>query len=476
MMRKTKIICTIGPASSDRKTLKALMQAGMNVARLNFSHGTHEEHLEKINLIKEVRRELGLHVAIMLDTKGPEIRTGNFEHGEVLLEQGQKFTLTTRNVMGNKEICSVTYQNLPVDVKVGNRILIDDGLIALTVESIKDSDIVCRVDNPGVVKNHKGINVPGVRIKLPAVTEQDLADIRFGVENGIDILAASFIRKKSDVEEVRAALKSCGGDDIFVISKIENKQGVENIAEIIEASDGIMVARGDLGVEIPVEEVPIIQKRVIRRCNFEGKVVVTATQMLDSMIRNPRPTRAEVTDVANAIFDGTDVIMLSGETASGKYPVEAVETMEEIALTAESALNYDEIIRERSYMRDYGITNAIAHAICTSAHGLKATAILAPTSSGRTAFAVAKFKPRAPIIAFTDKIAVARRLAICWGTCALLIAKSEHENQIFEDAVAMAKGKGLIADGDTVIIAAGVPVLSGGDTNMMRINVVGTDF
>lgn len=475
-MRKTKIICTIGPASSDRQTLKALMQAGMNVARLNFSHGTHAEHLEKINLIKEVRRELGLHVAIMLDTKGPEIRTGNFEKGEVSLRQGQEFTLTTREVAGNETICSVSYKELPSDVKAGDRILIDDGLIALTVKKIKDHDIVCRVDNPGVVKNHKGINVPGVKINLPAVTEQDIEDIRFGVENEIDLLAASFIRKKEDVEDVRAALESCGGEDVFVISKIENKEGVENIAEIIEASDGIMVARGDLGVEIPVEEVPIIQKRVIRRCNFEGKVVVTATQMLDSMIRNPRPTRAEVTDVANAILDGTDVIMLSGETASGKYPVEAVETMVEIARTAENALNYDEIVRERSYLRDYGITNAIAHATCTSAHGLKATAILAPTSSGRTAFAVAKFKPKTPIIAFTDQIATARKLSICWGTSVLLIGKSEHENQIFEDAIAMAKGRGLIEDGDTVIITAGVPVLSGGGTNMMRINVVGTGF
>lgn len=475
-MRKTKIICTIGPASSDRQTLKALMQAGMNVARLNFSHGTHAEHLEKINLIKEVRRELGLHVAIMLDTKGPEIRTGNFEKGEVSLRQGQEFTLTTREVAGNETICSVSYKELPSDVKAGDRILIDDGLIALTVKKIKDHDIVCRVDNPGVVKNHKGINVPGVKINLPAVTGQDIEDIRFGVENEIDLLAASFIRKKEDVEDVRAALASCGGEDVFVISKIENKEGVENIAEIIEASDGIMVARGDLGVEIPVEEVPIIQKRVIRRCNFEGKVVVTATQMLDSMIRNPRPTRAEVTDVANAILDGTDVIMLSGETASGKYPVEAVETMVEIARTAENALNYDEIVRERSYLRDYGITNAIAHATCTSAHGLKATAILAPTSSGRTAFAVAKFKPKTPIIAFTDQIATARKLSICWGTSVLLIGKSEHENQIFEDAIAMAKGRGLIEDGDTVIITAGVPVLSGGGTNMMRINVVGTGF
>ena len=472
-MRKTKIICTIGPASGNRKILKELMLAGMNVARLNFSHGTHEEHLEKIKLIKEIRQELGLHVAIMLDTKGPEIRTGNFEKGEVELRQGQAFTLTTRAVLGTQEICSITYKDLTQDVEEGNQILIDDGLIGLRVREITEDEIRCIVENPGVVKNHKGINVPGVKINLPAVTDQDKADIRFGVENGIDALAASFVRKADDVEAIREALKEWGGQDVFVISKIENKEGVENIAEIIAASDGIMVARGDLGVEIPAEEVPIIQKRIIRRCNFEGVAVVTATQMLDSMIRNPRPTRAEVTDVANAILDGTDVIMLSGETASGKYPVEAVETMVNIAVSAEKALNYDEMVREKSYMRDYSVTNAIGHATSTSSHGLKATAILTPTSSGHTAFVVAQFRPKAPIIAFTDKMTVARRLALCWGTIPLLIGKSEHENQIFEDAIAMAKGRGLIRDGDVIIITAGVPVLKGGNTNMMRINIVG---
>lgn len=472
-MRKTKIICTIGPASDNRTTLKELMLAGMNVARLNFSHGSHEEHLGKIKLIQEVRQELGLHVAIMLDTKGPEIRTGKFEKDEVELQEGQEFTLTTRDVLGTETICSISYENLPRDVKAGSRILIDDGLIELEVKSIAGDDILCIVKNPGVVKDHKGINVPGTRVNLPAVTDRDKEDIRFGVENGIDILAASFVRKADDVEAIRQVLADCGGENVFVISKVENKEGVDNITEIIAASDGIMVARGDLGVEIPVEEVPIIQKRIIRRCNFEGKVVITATQMLDSMIRNPRPTRAEVTDVANAILDGTDVIMLSGETASGKYPVETVETMVNIALTAENAIPYDEIVRERSYLRDYSITNAIGHATCTSAHGLKATAILTPTSSGHTAFVVAQFKPKAPIIAFTDKTTVARQLSLCWGTSPLLIGKSEHENQIFEDAIAMAKGRGLIQDGDTIIITAGVPVLKGGNTNMMRINIVG---
>ncbi|WP_246019721.1 pyruvate kinase [Bacilliculturomica massiliensis] len=475
-MRKTKIICTIGPASANRKTLKELMLAGMNVARLNFSHGSYEEHLEKIDLIKEVRQELGLHVAIMLDTKGPEIRTGTFEQEEVELQEGQEFTLTSRDVQGTDRICSVSYKHLAEDVEKGSCILIDDGLIELEVKSVEGEDIHCIVKNSGVVKDHKGINVPGTKVNLPAITERDKADIRFGVENGIDALAASFVRKASDVEAIRQVLAECGGRDVFVISKIENKEGVDNVVEIIAASDGIMVARGDLGVEIPVEEVPIIQKKIIRRCNFEGKTVITATQMLDSMIRNPRPTRAEVTDVANAILDGTDVIMLSGETASGKYPVEAVETMVNIALTAEKAIPYDEIVRDRSYMRDYSVTNAIGHATCTSAHGLKATAILTPTSSGHTAFVVAQFKPQAPIIAFTDKTSVARRLCLCWGTWPLLIGKSEHERQIFEDAIAMAKGRGLIKDGDTIVITAGVPVLKGGNTNMMRINIVGQEL
>ncbi|MBQ9930746.1 MAG: pyruvate kinase, partial [Firmicutes bacterium] len=402
-----------------------------------------------------------------------EIRTGTFEAGQVELREGQDFTLTTRDVPGTEAICSISYKGLPQDVEVGDRILIDDGLIGLRVKEIRDAEIFCTVENPGTVKNYKGVNVPGVKINLPAVTERDRSDILFGVENGIDFIAASFVRKASDVEEIRAVLREVGREDIPIISKIENKEGVDNIAEILEVSQGIMVARGDLGVEIPPEEVPIIQKKIIRRCNFKGIPVITATQMLDSMIRNPRPTRAEVADVANAILDGTDAIMLSGETASGKYPEEAVATMVRIAQTAEAELNYEEILREKSSMRDQDITNAIGHATCTSAASLKARAILTPTTGGRTAFAVAKFRPRAPIYAFPHDARIARRLALCWGTTPLLLGWTDHERQLFQDAVAQAKGKGLLEDGDIVVITAGSPVGTSGRTNMMRIHEVG---
>ena len=472
-MRKTKIICTIGPASDSRSVLTKLIENGMNVARLNFSHGTHADHKAKIDLIKEIRGELGAPVAIMLDTKGPEIRTGRFAKPEVELAVGQEFTLTTEDVEGDETRCSISYRGLPGDVAPGNKILIDDGLIELEVRSVEGQEIHCVVNNAGIVKNNKGINVPGVKIHLPSLTEKDIEDIKFGVENGIDFIAASFIRKASDVQAIREVLRSCGGEKIFIISKIENKEGVDNIAEIIAASDGIMVARGDLGVEIPAEQVPMIQKRIIRRCNFEGVPVITATQMLDSMMRNPRPTRAEVADVANAILDGTDAIMLSGESASGKYPVEALNTMNNIALNTETSLNYESILQERALMKTYNVTNAIGHATVTSAHGLKATAILTPTSSGATAYTVAKFRPKAPILAFANSPAVARRLALCWGTTPLLMAQVEHENQIFREVVAIARGKDYVEDGDVVIITAGLPVGGSGNTNMMRIHVVG---
>ncbi len=472
-MRKTKIICTIGPASGNRETLRALMMAGMNVARLNFSHGTHEEHLEKIRLIKEVRQELNLPVAILLDAKGPEIRTGTFRTGSVELKEGQKFTLTTREVSGDETICSISYKGLPKDVTPGCRILIDDGLIGLRVDAIEETEIHCTVENPGTIKNYKGVNVPGAKINLPAVTEQDRKDLKFGVENGVDFVAASFVRRADDVREIRKALQEAGREDMFIISKIENKEGVENIAEIASVSQGIMVARGDLGVEIPPEEVPIIQKKIIRLCNFKGVPVITATQMLDSMIRNPRPTRAEVTDVASAILDGTDVIMLSGETASGKYPKEAVETMVRIAETTEKELNYGEILREKTYMKDTDITHAIAHATCTSAAGLTARAILTPTSTGKTALAVAKFRQEMQIYAFPHEAVIARRLALCWGTTPLLVGLTDHERQLFEDSITLAKGRGYIEDGDVVVITAGIPVGVSGKTNMMRIHEVG---
>lgn len=472
-MRKTKIICTIGPASEGEEMLRELMLSGMNAARLNFSHGSHEEHLKKINSIKKIREELGLHVAIVLDTKGPEIRTGKFALPEVELEDGQKFTLTARDVPGTKEICSISYKKLPEDLSVGDKVLIDDGLIQLAVDRIDGQDIICTVENGGIVKDNKGINVPNVKINLPALTEKDIDDIKFGIVNGVDFVAASFIRKAEDVKAIRQLLNELGGREVMIISKIENKEGLDNIDGIIAESDGIMVARGDLGVEIPMQDVPIVQKRIIKKCNDKGIIVVTATQMLDSMMRNPRPTRAEVADVANAIFDGTDVIMLSGETASGKYPLESLSAMTHIAHATEAALDYHKIQAERAGEKDKNITNAIAHATCTVAAGLEASAILTPTASGHTAFMVARFRPKPPIIAPTYMESVARKLALCWGTYPAVIEKGEHQREVFQSAIDAGMKKGLLKNGDRIIITAGVPLLEHGNTNVMRIHVVG---
>lgn len=472
-MKKTKIICTVGPACEDREILKSMMLAGMNAARLNFSHGTHEEQKRKIELVKELRKELNLPISIILDTKGPEIRTGQFGEKEVELFDGQKFTLTMDDVIGTNKICTVSYKGLIEDVKSGDKLLIDDGLIGMTVDEIKDDNIICTVDNGGVIKDYKSINVPGVKVRLPAITEKDKEDIRFGIRNGVDFIAASFVRKGTDVEEMRAFLKEHGAEQVKIISKIENKEGVDNILDIVSASDIIMVARGDLGVEIPAEQVPATQKRIIKLCNLEGKPVITATQMMDSMIRNPRPTRAEVADVANAIYDGTDVIMLSGETASGKYPVEAVTMMVGIAKATEDSLNYDNILREKNRVKDASITNAIGYATCTSAQGLKATAILTPTASGHTAQVVSKFRPKAPILAFTTTEQVARQLSMVWGVTPIVTEPVDTEKDVFLDAIRMSTKRGYIADGDLIVITAGAPVGVGGMTNMLRIHIVG---
>lgn len=473
-MRKTKIVCTLGPASEKKEILEKLIRNGMNVARLNFSHGTHEEHLKRIQAVKEVREELGLPVAILLDTKGPEIRTGNFKNGEAFLEEGKEYTLTTRELLGDENICTITYKDLPGDVKKGDMILIDDGLIGLqVVEVMGNTEIRCIIKNSGTVKNHKGVNVPGVKINLPAITKKDLEDILFGIENDIDFIAASFVRKASDVLEIRKILEDHHAGDIQIISKIENEEGVENIDEIIEVSDGIMVARGDLGVEIPTEQVPLVQKMIIKKCNAVGKPVITATQMLDSMIRNPRPTRAEVTDVANAIFDGTDAIMLSGETAAGKYPVEAVSTMGNIAKTAESSLNYEQILKEKGVGKDKSITDAISHATCTTAQDLGASAIITATSSGHTARMVSKFRPKAPIIATTTSQKVARRLALTWGTYPLVIREAKSTDEVFDAAIQKALATEHIKGGDLIVITAGVPVGVAGTTNTIKVHIVG---
>ncbi len=474
MLRKTKIVCTIGPASEGKEIFKELVKNGLNVARLNFSHGDHQEHLARIEMIKEVREELGMPVAILLDTKGPEIRTGKFLEPVYSLVEGQEFLLTTEEIVGDQTKCQISYKGLPNDVKIGGKILIDDGLIELEVLEKTETTILTKVLNAGDIKNNKGVNVPGVSINLPAITQKDIGDIVFGIENGIDFIAASFIRKAADVLEIRRVLEENKAHEIHIISKIENQEGVDNLEDILEVSDGLMVARGDLGVEIPTEKVPIVQKQMIELCNREGKPVITATQMLDSMMRNPRPTRAEATDVANAIFDGTDAVMLSGETAAGKYPIEAVVTMAKIAHEAEKALNYKEMLQKRiQYSKDYGVTFAVSHATATSALELDAAAIITATSSGYTAKNVSMLKPKSPIIACTISDAVCRKLSLVWGVFPLVIGDATSTDKIFEISVETAKNNGFITDGDLVVITAGVPVGVSGATNIMKIHLVG---
>ncbi|MFA5524282.1 MAG: pyruvate kinase [Tissierellales bacterium] len=473
-MKKTKIVCTIGPASENEETFEKLVLSGLNVARLNFSHGSHDEHKKRIDVIKKVREELDIPVAIMLDTKGPEIRTGNFEDGIAELIEGQEFTITTRDIIGNSSICSITYKGLPKDVNVGDSILIDDGLIELkVVEITNETDIKCIVINPGPVKNHKGVNLPGIKINLPAITQKDVDDILFGIENGIDFIAASFIRKASDVIDIRKILEENNADNIQIISKIENQEGVDNIEEIILVSDGIMVARGDLGVEIPTEDIPLVQKTIIKKCNEVGKPVITATQMLDSMIRNPRPTRAEVTDVANAIFDGTDAIMLSGETAAGKYPIESVKTMANIALRTEHSLDYREKLKNKSIGKDITVTNAISHATCSTAEDLGAAAIVTATSSGYTARAVSKFRPSAPIVAVTPRKDVMRKLMLVWGVLAIYAKGASSTDEVIDSSVKSAIEKGYIKQGDLIVITAGIPVGIAGSTNLIKVHIIG---
>ena len=470
-IKRTKIVCTLGPASDKEEILRELVKSGLNVCRFNFSHGSHEEHKERMDLVKKVREELGQPVAILLDTKGPEIRTGNFDEPEVLLEEGQKFTITMKDVVGNKEMCTVSYKGLVNDVVPGDTILIDDGLVGLKVEEINGDDIVCIVENSGIVKNHKGVNVPGVKINLPALTEKDIKDIEFGISEGIDYIAASFVRKASDVLAIREVLENNNATHIQIISKIENQEGIDNIDSILQVSDGIMVARGDLGVEIPTPEIPIAQKMMIRKCNKLGKPVITATQMLDSMMRNPRPTRAEVTDVANAIYDGTDAIMLSGETAAGKYPVEAVKTMATIAKRTEETLKYNELLKKRK-IEDVTVTNAISYATCTTSADLNAKAIISFTTSGHTARMVSKFRPQCPIIATTEDEGVMRRLALVWGVYPVKTSHVGNTDDLFTTSIASAKEKKYLENGDLVVITAGVPSGISGTTNLIKVHTI----
>ncbi len=470
-MRKTKIVCTIGPASEELSVLKRLMEAGMNVARLNFSHGSHEEHALRIERIRRAAAETGKTVAILLDTKGPEIRTGDLREGEVELKEGETFILTTEPVEGDASRVSVSYAGLPQDVRPGSTILIDDGLIKLTVVEVRGNEIVCRVVNSGVLKNRKGVNVPGVRIQLPGITEKDAEDILFGLEQGIDFIAASFVRKKEDVLEIRKLLEDRGAD-IPIIAKIENQEGLDNLDSILEVADGLMVARGDLGVEIPVEEVPLVQKQMIRKCNLLGKPVITATQMLDSMQRNPRPTRAEASDVANAILDGTDAIMLSGETAAGKYPVEAVETMARIASRAESALRYRDLFWQRSRELEVSITDSISQAVVHTAEALNCAAIITSTESGHTARMVSKYRPRAPIVAVTPHEKVMRRLTLVWGVHPVKGKVVNSTDEMLQSAIDSALASKTVRHGDLVVITAGVPVGQPGTTNLIKVHVI----
>lgn len=467
-MRKTKIVCTIGPASESEERLRELMLAGMNVARFNFSHGTHEEQKVKFQRVWKVREELGLPVATLLDTKGPEIRLRDFEGGRAELVTGNQFILTTEEVLGTADKAAISYKNLKNDICVGTTILIDDGLIEMCVEEIRGEEIVCRVVNGGWVSNHKGVNVPGAVLSMPYISDVDMEDILFGVEMGYEFIAASFARCKEDILAVREILKS-HGSDMKIIAKIENMQGIQNLEEILEASDGVMVARGDMGVEIPMEEVPVLQKKMIKLANAQGKHVITATQMLESMIRNPRPTRAEATDIANAIYDGTTAIMLSGESAAGKYPVEAVKTMARIAESAEKDIDYRSRMRRNDEGDKTDITTAIAYATCTAAMDLGAAAIITVTMSGFTAEAISRFKPKCPVIGCTVNDRVFHQLNLLWGVSPLMIKKESNTDALFADAVAAAKWAGYAKTGDVVVITAGVPLGTAGTTNMIHV-------
>ncbi|AND41760.1 MULTISPECIES: pyruvate kinase [Cytobacillus] len=474
-MRKTKIVCTIGPASESVEKLTQLIEAGMNVARLNFSHGDFQEHGQRIQNIREAAEKTGKTVAILLDTKGPEIRTNNMLEGAIELRAGENIIISMNEVEGTAEKFSVTYAGLIEDVHTGSKILLDDGLIGLEVTKIDkaNSEIHTKILNSGTLKNKKGVNVPGVSVNLPGITEKDAQDIIFGIEQGVDFIAASFVRRASDVLEIRQLLEEHNASYINIIPKIENQEGVDNIDEILEISDGLMVARGDLGVEIPAEEVPLVQKKLIKECNAQGKPVITATQMLDSMQRNPRPTRAEASDVANAIFDGTDAIMLSGETAAGSYPVEAVQTMHNIASRAESALDHKEILSNRSKDNEHNITDAIGQSVAHTALNLDVNAIITPTESGHTARMISKYRPKAPIVAVTSNDYVSRRLSLTWGVYPQIGQKASTTDDMLDIAVEESVNSGIVASGDLVVITAGVPVGEAGTTNLMKIHVVG---
>lgn len=474
-MRKTKIVCTIGPASEDYHLIGQLIDAGMNVARLNFSHGDFKEHGDRIKTIRKAAKDKNKAVAILLDLKGPEIRTGNFKDYEVEISKGDQVTITMEEVLGTREKFSVTYSDLYKDVEEGSTILIDDGLIELEVTGLDEEkkEIYTKALNSGLVSDHKGVNIPNVQVNLPGITDKDVEDIKFGIEHDVDFIAGSFIRRAEDILEIRELLELNNAEQIHLISKIENQEGVENIESILEVCDGIMVARGDLGVEIPAEDVPLVQKELIKECNIAGKPVITATQMLDSMQRNPRPTRAEASDVANAIFDGTDAIMLSGETAAGDFPVESVQMMHNIAMKTETALDNQHILKIRSKSIDMNITDAISQSVTHTAMNLSASAIITPTESGYTARMISKYRPMMPIVAVTSSERVSRQLSLVWGVHATLGHMTSTTDEMLEVAVEKGLETGLVKHGSQVVITAGVPVGESGTTNLMKVHVIG---
>lgn len=474
-MRRTKIICTLGPSSSDPVTVGKMLDAGMNVARLNFSHGTHESHRKYIEMIKEIRQQRGCPLAIMLDTKGPEIRTGAIKEGTVKLKNGQEFVLTSRQVEGNAQEVSMTLPELPAQLKPGNTILVDDGAIKLTVKSTTDTDIICRVESGGKLSDRKGINVPYVAVDMPYLSEQDKSDLLFGIENNVDFVAASFVRSRQDIIDLRKFINYNGGHDIRIIAKIENLQGIEAFDEILELSDGIMVARGDMGVEVEYERLPGLQKRFIRKCYQAGKMVITATQMLESMVNRQLPTRAEITDVANAVFDGTSAVMLSGETANGNFPVEAVRAMAKIAEQAENDAFDIATFRGIKYDMDAkDTTNAVCDAACTTAKDIDAAAIIALTKYGQTARRMSKFRPDVPIVAATPVEKTFHQLSLSWGVYPVIARYQSTTDQLFIHAVDCAKQIDLVTDGDRVVVVAGIPLDTPGNTNILKVEQVGS--
>ena len=475
MLSKTRIVCTLGPATDSLEIVKAMLLEGMNVARLNFSHGTHEEHAARIALLRQAEEETGLFCALLLDTAGPEIRTGSIDNGQAILEEGQEFTLTVKDIVGDHTRVSISYDGLPACVQPGQSILVDDGLIRLEALTVSTEEIHCKVVFGGILTNRRGVNVPGVDLPFPVLTEKDKEDLRFGVEQGFDVVAASFVRDALDMESVRSCLDELGGKQ-FIVAKIECLQGVAHLEDILQIADGVMVARGDLGVEVAVEELPFLQKEIIRRCNQLGKPVITATQMLDSMIRNPRPTRAEASDVANAILDGTDAIMLSGETASGAYPLESLATMVRIARQTESSRlwfqQHDASFSQSSTFVD-PVSDSVARAACLLAEKIEADAIVTSTQAGFTARQISRFRPIVPIIATTPSHTVLRQLMLSWGVIPIQVPTQYSTDGLMVAALDTATKAGYLSDGDLVVITAGVPVGRTGATNLIKAHIVG---